>query len=214
MRRWREGAVDLVGEEPHQNEDRYADAIFDIAELLQARRVVAVGGVYGAMPYDRDREISCVFSLPRMRAEMAKYAVRFSSYEGGTTIGTYLAHWAEYREMEMVVLNAFVPAYEFPQGGLSSQGMRVEQDWKSWYDVMRRIDYMFGLGMDLSELRTRSQELITALDAKVAELVDKNPDMNVREYLAEVARDFEEMPFIPLDDVWNELGDVLGNMDE
>jgi proteasome assembly chaperone (PAC2) family protein len=105
------GLLIFVGEEPHQNEDRYADALFDLAELLQVRRIVAVGGVYGAMPYDRDREISCVYSLPRMRAEMAKYAVRFSNYEGGTTIGIYMAHWAEYREMELAVLNAFVPAY-------------------------------------------------------------------------------------------------------
>ena len=133
---------------------------------------------------------------------------------GGTTIGTYLAHWAEYREMEMVVLNAFAPAYEFPQGGLATQGMRVEQDWKAWYDLMRRVDYMFGLGMDLSELRMRSQELVTALDVKVAELAEKNPDMNVKDYLAEVTQEFEERPFIPLDDVWDELGDVLGNMDD
>ncbi len=208
------GLLIFVGEEPHQNEDRYADALFDLAELLQVRRIVAVGGVYGAMPYDRDREISCVYSLPRMRAEMAKYAVRFSNYEGGTTIGIYMAHWAEYREMELAVLNAFVPAYEFSQGGLAAQGLRVEQDWKAWYDVMRRVDYMFGAGIDLSELRTRSQELVTALDAKVAELAEKHPEMNVKEYLAEVAQEFEERPFIPLDDVWDELRDVLGNMDE
>ncbi len=79
---------------------------------------------------------------------------------------------------------------------------------------MRRVGYMFGAGIDLSELRTRSQELVTALDAKVAELAEKHPEMNVKEYLAEVAQEFEERPFIPLDDVWDELRDVLGNMDE
>lgn len=202
------------GEEPHQKENLYAEAFFDLVEALNVSRVIAVGGVYGAMPYDREREVSCVYSLPRMKDELSRYAVKFSNYEGGSTIGTYLAHWAERREIEFVVMYAFAPAYEFSQLGLTLQGMRVERDWKAWYDLMRRIDYMLKLDLDLTDLEKRSRELISTWDAKIDELEQKHPELHVRVYLEAIAKDFEERPFIPLDEAWDELGELLEDMDE
>jgi hypothetical protein len=36
------------------------------------------------------------------------------------------------------------------------------------------------------------------------------PQLHVRKYLDKVAHDFEEAPFMPLDDMWErELGDIL-----
>jgi proteasome assembly chaperone (PAC2) family protein len=208
------GLLIFTGEEPHQNESRYADAFFDMIEALQVKRVVAVGGVYGAMPYDKDREISCVYSLPRMKDELTKYAVRFSNYEGGVTIGTYLAHWAEFREIEFVALNGFAPAYEFTQLGITLQGMRVEEDWKAWHDIMRRVDYMFRLRLDLSDLEHRSEELVEAWDTRIRELEQKRPDLHVKSYMQDVAKDFTERPFIPLDDAWDALSDLFDSLDE
>ncbi|MBM3189154.1 MAG: hypothetical protein FJZ90_10590 [Chloroflexi bacterium] len=204
----------FLGDEPHQKESVYAEAFFDLAEALDVSRIVAGGGVYGAMPYDKDREISCVYSLPRMKDELAKYSVRFSNYEGGSTIGTYLAHWAEKREIEFVVFYAFSPAYEFSQLGISLQGMRIETDWKAWYDITRRLDYMFNLELDLADLARHSEELTAAWDTKVAEIEKKHPELHVRVYLDAVAKDFVERPFIPLDEAWDELGDLLDNMDD
>jgi hypothetical protein len=166
------------------------------------------------MPYDKDREVSCVYSLPKMKRELGNYALRFSNYEGGSTIGTFLAHWAESREAEFVVLYAMTPAYEFSQLGLTVQSMRVDKDWKAWLDLMRRIDYMFHLGLDLSELEERSQDLVDAWDTRIAETEEKHPQLHVRAYLDAVAKDFHERPFIPLDDAWNELDELLDNMDD
>ena len=59
----RKGLLIFLGDEPHLNVERYAEAFFDVVKELGVRRVVAVGGVYGAMPYDKDREVSCVYSL-------------------------------------------------------------------------------------------------------------------------------------------------------
>jgi proteasome assembly chaperone (PAC2) family protein len=207
------GLLIFLGDEPHQNEQRYADAFFDMVEALNVRRVVAVAGVYGAMPYDRDRDISCVYSLPKLKPELENYAVNFSDYQGGATIGTFLAHWAEFREVELVVLYAFAPAYEFSQLGITLQSMRVEEDWKAWLDLLRRIDYMMALGLDLSDLEERSRDLVDAWDAKVDELEQEHPELHVRSYLQDLVKDFEERPFIPLDDAWNELDDLLQGMD-
>jgi proteasome assembly chaperone (PAC2) family protein len=208
------GLLLFVGEEPHQNEERYAEAFLDMVEAVNAKRVVVLGGVYGAMPYDRDREVSCVYSLPRMKKELDQYAVRFSNYEGGSTIGSFLAHHAEFRAIEMVVFHGFAPAYEFSQMGLTVQAMRVEEDWKAWLDIMRRVDYMLGLGLDLSDLEERSSTLIAAWRNKIDELEEKHPDLHIKEYLESVATDFVERSFIPLDSAWDVLGDMLDEPDQ
>jgi len=206
----RRGTLIFLGDEPHRNEERYADAFLDAVEDLGVRRVAVVGGVYGAMPYDRDREVSCVYSLREMKEELAKYAVKFSNYEGGATIGTYLAHRAEARRIEFVVFYAIVPAYDFSQLSMSLKGMRIEKDFKAWYDLMRRFNHMFDLGIDLSDLERQSDELISSVDAKVDELERTMPQLKVREYMEELARDFTEMPFVPLSDMWeSELGDLF-----
>lgn len=211
----KKGLVIFLGEEPHLNEERYAGAFLDAVQALRARRVAALGGVYGAMPYDKDREVSCVYSLQGMRDELADYAVRFSDYEGGSTIGTLLADRAEERNIELIDLYAFVPAYDFGQLDDQLQGVRIENDFKAWYDLMRRLNHMFDLGLDLSDLQRQSNELITALDTKIAELESKLPQLKVREYMQELAQDFTERSFMPLDDVWErELGDLFSDLNE
>jgi len=55
----------FLGEEPHLNEERYADAFFDVVEELGIERVAAVAGVYGAMPYEKER--CAFFELRRWR---------------------------------------------------------------------------------------------------------------------------------------------------
>ncbi len=208
------GLVIFLGEEPHVNEEEYADAFFDIVEELGVKRVVAVGGVYGAMPFNKDRDISCVFSLEEMRKEMEEYAVRFSNYEGGTTIGSYLAYHAGQRNKEYICFHGFVPAYDFGQVMLPAQSVRIEDDVKAWYDILRRADFMFHLGIDLSELRIQSDELITSMEEQMEELSRQAPQLEVHAYLQKLEEEFTENPFMPLDDVWErELGDLLDDLE-
>ena len=204
------GLVIFLGEEPHQHEDRYASAFFDAVEALGVKRVAAVGGVYGAMPYEKDREVSCVYSLPRMKQELANYAVRFSNYEGGSTIGTYLVDRAEDREIEFLVFYGMVPAYDFSELSILLTGMRIENDFRAWYEFLRRFNHMFGLEIDLSDLELKSEELTASMDSQIEELEQKAPRLKVREYLAQLADEFTEMPFMPLGDVWErELRDLF-----
>lgn len=208
------GLVIFTGEEPQVNAEGYAEAFFDAVKQLGVKRVVIVGGVYGAMPYDKEREVSCVYSLPSMKDEMEGYAVRFSNYEGGVSIGTYMAHWAGLQDIELAVFYSFVPAYDFSEITKSIQGIRVENDYKAWHEMMRRINHMFHLGLDLSDLDRRSSELVRSMHAKVDELEEKAPQLKIREFLAKVAADFTETPFMPLD-VWERgLGDLLDDPDE
>ena len=207
------GLVIFLGEEPHLNEGRYAEAFLDAVEALGVKRVAALGGVYGAMPYEKDREVSCVYSLRGMREELSDYAVRFSDYEGGATIGSLVLDRAERRQVEMIDLYAFVPAYDFGQSEDQFQGIRIENDFKAWYDLMRRLNHMFDQGIDLTDLEGQSSELVSTLESKIEELERKLPQLNVKEYMEELGKGFTERSFMPLDDVWErELGDLFSDL--
>jgi predicted ATP-grasp superfamily ATP-dependent carboligase len=204
------GLAIFLGDEPHMNVERYARCLFDAAQALQVKRIVALGGVYAPVPYEKARDVSATYSLPYMKDELAQYAVHFSDYEGGATIGTYLAHEAEARGIEMTVFYAMVPAYDFAQNGEDQEGLRIEDDYQAWYELARRFNHMFNLYIDLSELEERSEVLVDAMKEKVDDLAREQPELKVRTYLEAVAKDFHETPFTLLDEVWErELGDLF-----
>lgn len=209
------GLVIFLGDEPHLNIERYAEAFFDVAQALNVKRIGVVGGVYGAMPYDKDRDVSCTYSMPHMKKEMETYSVRFSNYQGGATIGSYLVDHAEDRGMEFLVFYAFVPAYDFSEDPSPMQGIRLESDYRAWYELMRRFNHMFDLGVDLSELEKLSHDLDDSIAAKIDELEVEAPELQVRQYVDELSREFSETPFMPLDDIWEEeLGDLFDDSDD
>jgi proteasome assembly chaperone (PAC2) family protein len=204
------GLVIFRGEEPHVNAERYADAFLDAVQALGVKRVATLGGVYGPMPYDKSREVSCIYSLPHLKEELVRYAVKFSDYEGGVTISTFIADRAEHRGIELIAFYGFVPSYDFAQESDTFQGVRIENDFKAWYEIMRRLNYMFDLPIDLSDLQQRSEDLVTAMHAKVVELEKEHPQLHIGKLMEKVAHDFQEAPFLPLDDMGErELGDLF-----
>jgi len=203
------------GQEPHQNEERYAEAFLDVVQELGVKRVATVGGVYGSMPYDKHREISCIYSLPEMKEELADYAVKLSNYEGGATIGTYLADRAERRGVEFLCFYVVVPAYDFSHLSISVQQMRIERDYKAWHDLMVRFNHMFAMNLDLLDLERQSSELISSMDTKIDALERTMPQIKVREYMEKLASDFVEMPFVALGDEWESaLEDLFEDTEE
>lgn len=204
-----DGFLIFLGEEPHLNEEEYAEAFLDALEELGVKRVAAVAGVYGAVPYDRDRNISSVYSLPGMKEELARYAVKFSNYEGGTTISMYLAHRAGMRGIEFFRFCAFVPSFNFSKASTLVQPVSVDTDFKAWYDIMTRLDFMFDLDIDLSDLERHSEELIAAWDEKIEQMAVAMPQLEIRAYLEKVNQEFSEISFVPLSDVWEEGLDHL-----
>ena len=196
------GLVIFLGDEPHLRAERYAEAFFNIALELRVKRLAAIGGVYAPVPYDKDRQISCTYSLPRMKKELDDYAVQFSNYEGGVSIGSYLADRAEQLGIEYLVFYAMVPMYDFSALSPLVEAITIGNDHKAWYDVMRRLSYMFKLGLDLSDLEEQSRELVRSIAKQIEALEKQVPKAQVREYLEKVNASFTEMSFMPLDDAW------------
>lgn len=208
------GVAIFLGDEPHMDIERYVDALLSAAKELGVRRIIGLGGVYGELPYDKDRIISANYSLPQMKAEMGKLAVTLSDYQGGTSIGSYVCRRAGDQGMEYLGLYAFVPSYDFSVIAHPGSAIRLETDYKAWLDVMRRVDYMLKLNLDLSDLEKKSRQLVKMMDGKVDEIEREAPQLRLRERLGKIAAEFKEMPFIPLDDVWeDELRHLLDKLD-
>lgn len=204
------GFAIFLGEEPHQNEELYAQAFLDMVEDLTIKRVAVVAGVYGPVPYEKDRDISCVYSLPKMKEELARYAVRFSNYEGGATISMYLASKAAARGVEFFRFCSYVPSYDFSSTSVLVEPIAIGEDHKAWYDLMTRLNHMFNLSMDLPDLERRSHKLISVWDSRTDHLAKTMPQLEVESYMEELRDDFTERPFVPLSDVWEEgLADLF-----
>ena len=212
---WTNGQKALViflGDEPHMNVEAYAEAFFDIAKELGVKRVASVGGIYASVPYDKERNFSSTYSLPGMKAELAEYAVGFSDYEGGVSIGSYLNDGAEAVGLEYFSFYAFVPAYDLSQMSRGAQSITIENDYKAWHDVLIRLNHMFKLSLDLSDLVQQAKDLVASIDEHVEDLSKQMPTVPVKEYLSKITADFEERPFDKLDDVWQDaLGDLFAD---
>jgi proteasome assembly chaperone (PAC2) family protein len=200
----RVGLLIFLGDEPHLNIEMYATALLQMAQDLGVRRIVGLGGVYGELPYDKERMVSAIYSLPPLKEEIKALAVNLSDYHGGASIGSYLCRRAGERDMEYVSFYAFVPTYDFSHISQIGSTIRLENDFMAWLGVMKRINYMLKLNLDLSDLQEKSDHLIEVVDTKVDELDNTDPQMGVRDYMTSLAEAFDEVPFEPLGDVWEE----------
>jgi len=208
----RRGLVIFLGDEPHMNIEQYAEAFFEVAKELKVKRIVATGGVYAMVPFEKDRTFSVTYAMPHLKAELEDYAVTFSNYEGGVSIGSYLEDMAERVGQEYFAMYAFVPAYDFSQFNQRAQQpqqVSIENDYKAWHDLMARLNHMFKIGVDLTDLTVKSHEVDEQIRTAIDELVKQLPHAPIREWLAKLTGDFVEMPFNKLNDVWE---DALGNL--
>jgi predicted ATP-grasp superfamily ATP-dependent carboligase len=203
------GLIFLRGDEPHLNIELYANTLLQLAQELNVRRIVGLGGVYGELPYDKERMVSAIYSLPSLKDEVKALAVNLSDYHGGASIGSYLCRRAGERDLEYISFYAFVPTYDFSQISEIGNNIRLENDFMAWLGVMKRINYMLKLNLDLSDLQGKSDHLLDVVDTKLDELDNAAPQMGVREYMINLSEAFDEVVFEPLASVWEEELDRL-----
>ena len=213
-----DGLVVFLGEEPWYRLDIYAEAFFSAVQKLGIKQVVAVEGVNGPAPPDLERRITCTYSKSEMKTTLERYGVQFSSYGSdsrrGPTIGMALVSMAhyEYSDIEMFRFGALAPMYPFVSG--SSQQTTITTDRRSFYDIMIRLNAIFGLSIDLSELKSlgdsESQELSDALEKM------GSSSEEARQIIDQVRDEYSYTPFIQpveLDPLLDQaLQDILENI--
>lgn len=198
------GLVFLIGDEPHLDIERYTSVILRLAKKCGARRIIGLGGIYGEVPYDKERLVTGIYSLPRMKEEVARLAVSLSDYEGGASIGSYLCKRAGDQGMEYIGLYAIVPAYDFSGDEENGNSLRLENDFGAWLTVTRRLNYILKMEIDLEDLEARSKELVDVVRSKVDEVDQAAPQLGIRAMLTRISEGFTEVVFNPLDEVWED----------
>lgn len=205
------GLLIFLGDEPQMDIERYTKSILHIVKTLGVKRIIGLGGVYGELPYNKERMISSIYSLPEMKDELQNIAVNLSDYHGGASVGSYICRRSGEQGIEYVSFYAFVPAYDFSNVAQVANSIRIENDYMAWLGIMQRINHMIQLELDLTDLEEKSKELIELFDARIAELDDESPQLGVRDYINRLSDEFVPIPFSPLDDVWEEeLRRLLG----
>jgi len=208
------GLLIFLGDEPQMDVERYAQTFLEIAKSLGVKRIVGLGGVYGELPYDKERLISSIYSLPELKEELDDIAVNLSDYHGGASVGSYICRQAGEQGIEYVSFYAFVPAYDFSNVSQIANSIRVENDFMAWLGIMQRIDHMLHLELDLTDLEQKSKDLVKLFDSKIEELDSEAPQLGVRDYLNRLSEEYMVTPFTPLDDVWEqELRRLFGQSD-
>ena len=209
------GVVIFLGDEPHVDAERYVRTILDAAKQLRVRRIIGLGGVYGMVPYDKERMISCNYSLPWLKEQMNGLAVSLTDYHGGASIGSYLCRRAGEQGIEYVGLYGFVPLYDLSGNLQVNKTVRIENDYMAWLGILKRINFMLKVNFDVTELTQSAARLASSIRTQLEEIERESPQLGVEEYLSKLSESFTEMPFIPLDDVWEEnLRHILDKFDD
>ena len=208
------GVVIFIGDEPHLDVERYVANILQAVKTLHVKRIIGLGGVYGELPYNKDRLISSIYSMPKLKGELTDLAVNLSDYQGGASIGSCLCRRAGDQDVEYVSFYAFVPTYDISSINQVSNTIRIENDYMAWLGIMKRINHMLKLELDLSDLEGKSDHLIELMDSKVEELDRNEPQLGMRAFLDRLENEFNEILFNPLDDVWEkELRRLFNKLD-
>jgi hypothetical protein len=76
---------------------------------------------------------------------------------------------------------------------------------------MERVNHLLGVEIDLEELEHLSEELVHQLDEKVAGLNSKFPELRLEAFFNRMRDHFEEQAFSPLDDIWSDSLNRLGD---
>lgn len=177
----------FLGTEPNLNWGEYADAILAVAQEFATARVYRLGGVLDDSPYTREPSVSCICGSLELKAEMQNYAVQFTSYDGPGTFGTTLHHVCQNRGLEMVSMTTRASYYpEF--------NVFIPHNPKAIRGLVRRLNRLLGLNLDLSDLDSEVEDL----EGKLTFMARQNA--NFAAYINQIEKDFVEVKYEePLD---------------
>ena len=183
------GLVIFLGTEPNQHEDIYVNTLLDAAKELRVKRIIIPAGVGGEVPFDKERLVSCTYSLRRLREELGNYAVLFSNYSMNATIGMVINHYCKERGIESVRMTARTPSYQL--------SLTFSSDKRAMYDILRRIRYMLGINLDLSDLEKESKQQISHFENVLKRLLIDNPQegLKLATYMQQIEKNFQDLTF-------------------
>lgn len=177
----------FLGTEPSLNWEEYADTVLTLASDFGAYRLCTFGGILDRSPYTREPRTSCTCTSVKVRDEMEKYNLTFSSREGPASFNLMLLHACKKRGLDGVNLTVRAPYYpEF--------NVALDSSPKSVKAVLIRLSHFMGLETNFDEL----DKTISEMEGKLDSIRQQNPQFNT--YMEELEKNYSEMPYQePLD---------------
>jgi proteasome assembly chaperone (PAC2) family protein len=180
------------GTEPNMNWDEFSDTIVTLATDFEAARLYTFGGVLDRSPYTREPKMSCTCTSLRVKNEMEKYNVTFSTREGSASFNLMLLHACKKKFLEAANFTVRAPYY--PEFNIA-----VDYSPKSIKAILVRLNHLMDLDLNFAEL----DKSIRELEGKLNFIRQQNPQFNT--YVEELEKDYVEMPYRePLDISANE----------
>lgn len=151
----------FVGKEPNLNWREFGQYIFEVAAEFGICSLLFVGSFAGTVPHTREPRLHVSVSDAHLKAGLQQYGLRPTNYEGPGSFMSYLTTQASQRGLEMANIVAEIPAYLNGTNPLSIEA------------VTRRLAAILGIHVDLSKLRSTSDEW----EIRVSEAVEKDSDL-------------------------------------
>jgi proteasome assembly chaperone (PAC2) family protein len=146
----------IQGLEPDLHWQEYVEALWSLIDRFGVRRVYTIGSYYDQIPHTRPPHVTAVVSEARLRAALRSQHVDFTSYEGPTSIQTFLLYTCQQRQIEGVSLWGGVPPYlqgSYPKGVVR---------------ILSVLSKLIGFSIDSSVLQSWVSEFEGVLQQQVA----------------------------------------------
>jgi proteasome assembly chaperone (PAC2) family protein len=151
----------VEGVEPDLHWQEYVEALWSLITRFNVRRVYTIGSYYDQIPHTRPPHVASVVSEVRLKAELRSQHVDFTSYEGPTSIQTFILHTCQQRQVEGVSLWGGVPPYlqgSYPRGVVR---------------ILSILSKLTGVTLDSSAL----QSWVTEFEGVLQQQVAKNEEL-------------------------------------
>jgi proteasome assembly chaperone (PAC2) family protein len=109
----------IQGLEPDLHWQEYIEALWGAIDRFGVRRVYTIGSYYDQIPHTRPPHVTAAVSDLHLKAELRSQHVDFTSYEGPTSIQTFLLYTCQQRQIDGMSLWGGVPPYlqgSYPRG--------------------------------------------------------------------------------------------------
>lgn len=167
----------FLGNEPNINWEDYIACIFSLCHHFGVEMIYFIGSVAGLVPHTRRPRISCVVSNDDLKADMQKYGMKFSNYEGPSSIVTQMAWQCEENNLSAALLVCEVPAY-------------IEGHNPKCIDfIVKQISALLKLDVNHDELFALSEEF----EKKVTEIIQNHPELS--QHIGRLEQDYDNEIF-------------------
>ncbi len=142
--------------EPHSHGEEYVSSLAELMKYLGVQEYCLIGSMYGPVPHTRPITATGSASGHLFQERLHRLGVRESTYEGPTTIVALAIEGARRLGVETLTLLVQLPAYA-----------QLERDYRGLHVLLGLLSDLFGLSLNLADLRQEGDCQYAALDDMV-----------------------------------------------